>query len=116
MKIVTINQRCVYNRDGIQSFVHRGIILCDKIESERPDVIGFQEYRPKWEEHIEKYYGDKYEIFNKYRAADRPESSPMLCVSQLFIAARPPSKVFNIFVPESPSATGKTLRALSSFM
>ena len=46
MKIATINQRCVYNRDGNQSFVHRGIFLCDKIESENPDVIGFQEVTP----------------------------------------------------------------------
>ena len=46
MKIATINQRCVYNKDGNQSFVHRGIILCDKIESEKPDVIGFQEVTP----------------------------------------------------------------------
>ena len=36
-------------------------------------------------EHIEKYYGDKYEIFNKYRAADRPESSPMLWKKDKFI-------------------------------
>lgn len=47
MKIATINQRCVYNRDGIQSFIHRGVFLCDKIEAEAPDVIGFQEVTPQ---------------------------------------------------------------------
>ena len=46
MKIATINQRCVYNKDETQSFIHRGIFLCDKIESEKPDVIGFQEVTP----------------------------------------------------------------------
>lgn len=43
MKIATINQRCVYKKDGNQSFIHRAVFLCDKIESEKPDVIGFQE-------------------------------------------------------------------------
>lgn len=43
MKIATINQRCVYKKDGNQSFIHRGIFLCDKIKEEAPDVIGFQE-------------------------------------------------------------------------
>lgn len=43
MKIATINQRCVYKKDGNQSFIHRGIFLCDKIQEEAPDVIGFQE-------------------------------------------------------------------------
>ena len=46
MKIATINQRCVWNKDREQSFIHRGIFLCDKIESEKPDVIGFQEVTP----------------------------------------------------------------------
>ena len=43
MKIATINQRCVYKKDGNQSFIHRAVFLCDKIEQEAPDVIGFQE-------------------------------------------------------------------------
>lgn len=46
MKIATINQRCVYKKDGNQSFIHRAVFLCDKIEQEAPDVIGFQEVTP----------------------------------------------------------------------
>lgn len=43
------------------------------------DLIGFQEYIPGWEELIEKYYGEEYDMFNKYRSqgADR-ESAPLL--------------------------------------
>ena len=43
MKITTFNLRCVYRGDGINSFVHRAVPLCDKINEEKPDVIAFQE-------------------------------------------------------------------------
>ena len=46
MKIVTYNLRCVYDRDGINSFVHRAVIIRDKINAEKPDVIAFQEITP----------------------------------------------------------------------
>lgn len=42
------------------------------------DVIGFQEYCPKWEAHIVGDYSKEYEIFNQYRAKDELESSPIL--------------------------------------
>lgn len=42
------------------------------------DLIGFQEYRPKWEEPVAKYYGQDYEIFNQYRAESELESAPIL--------------------------------------
>ena len=41
MKIVTFNLRSRYKGDGINSFVHRAVLLCDKIEEERPDIIAF---------------------------------------------------------------------------
>ncbi len=44
------------------------------------DVIGLQEYTPKWADYIEKYFGEEYEIFNKYRSettSDR-ESAPIM--------------------------------------
>ena len=42
------------------------------------DVLGFQEYTPAWEEHIARIYGEKYEIFNKYRAESNHEGGPIL--------------------------------------
>ena len=49
MKIVTFNIRCVYDGkyDGINSFIHRALFIADKIKSEKPDVIGFQEINEK---------------------------------------------------------------------
>ncbi|MBQ4119515.1 MAG: hypothetical protein IJD45_03905 [Clostridia bacterium] len=44
----------------------------------KPDVIGFQEYTVPWEKQIEKYFGEKYEIFNKYRAESNKEGTPIL--------------------------------------
>ena len=43
MKIVTYNLRCIYDRDGINSFVHRAGMIGDKIRDESPDVVAFQE-------------------------------------------------------------------------
>ena len=42
------------------------------------DVLGFQEYTPAWEEHVARIYGEKYEIFNKYRAESNHEGGPIL--------------------------------------
>jgi endonuclease/exonuclease/phosphatase family metal-dependent hydrolase len=47
LKIVTYNLRCVYNRDGINSFIHRAVFARDKIKSENPDIVAFQEVTPK---------------------------------------------------------------------
>lgn len=47
MKIVTFNLRCVWDRDEINGFVHRMSLIWDKINREKPDVIGFQEVVPK---------------------------------------------------------------------
>lgn len=43
MKIVTYNLRCVYSKDGINSFVHRAGMILDTIREKKPDVICFQE-------------------------------------------------------------------------
>ncbi len=45
MKIVTFNLRSRYKGDGINSFVHRAVLIFDKIEEEKPDVIAFQEVK-----------------------------------------------------------------------
>ncbi len=43
MKIVSFNLRCLYDGDGINSFIHRGGFIFDKIQKEKPDIIAFQE-------------------------------------------------------------------------
>ena len=42
-QIVTFNLRYLWDGDGINSFVHRGALILEKIRAEMPDVICFQE-------------------------------------------------------------------------
>lgn len=46
MKIVTFNLRCAWRGDGINSFIHRVGMIYEKINAEKPTVIGFQEVKP----------------------------------------------------------------------
>lgn len=77
LKIVSFNIRCCDDKNG-HSIPERAPRLHAAITALDPDLIGLQEYTPAWEEHIEKYFGDRYEIFNKYRSQDSLESAPIL--------------------------------------
>ena len=77
LKVVSFNIRCTDDVNG-HSIAERAPRLHAAIAPIDPDVIGLQEYRPKWEEHIEKYFGGAYEIVNKYRSVESPESAPIL--------------------------------------
>lgn len=77
LKVVSFNIRCTDDVNG-HSIAERAPRLHAAIAPIDPDVIGLQEYRPKWEAHIEKYFGGAYEIFNKYRSVESPESAPIL--------------------------------------
>ena len=77
LKVISFNIRCADDKDG-HSREERAPRLADAVLPYDADIIGFQEYRPKWEALIEKYFGDKYEIFNKYRDDEHPESAPIL--------------------------------------
>ena len=46
MRIVTYNLRCDVKEDGVNSFTNRKGLVIDKIETVKPDVIGFQEVTP----------------------------------------------------------------------
>ena len=44
MKVLSFNIRCPWrDRDGINDFIHRAGLIYDKIETEQPEVIAFQE-------------------------------------------------------------------------
>ncbi len=43
MKILTYNLRFVYEKDGVNSFIHRAGLILDTILEEKPDIICFQE-------------------------------------------------------------------------
>lgn len=56
MKIVTYNLRCVWNGDGINSFIHRVGLIYEKIQEEKPDIIAFQEVVEKQAEFLERMF------------------------------------------------------------
>lgn len=77
-KIVSFNIRC---RDDINgnSIAERAPRLFTVINPIDADIIGFQEYRPSWEEPIKHYFGKDYDMFCKYRSTNTPyEASPIL--------------------------------------
>ncbi len=78
LSVISFNIRCA-DDDGGNSIKERAPRLAEVTSKYDADVIGFQEYTPKWKSYIEKYYGNEYEIFNKYRTKFiKRESSPIL--------------------------------------
>jgi len=69
MKIVTFNLRCVYDKDGANSFIHRIGMVYDKIKTEQPDVIAFQEVVQPELDMLEKLLTD-YILVGQFRGAD----------------------------------------------
>ena len=66
MKVMSFNIRSANDPNG-HSFDERAPRLKTIVEKYDPDLIGFQEVVPGWMKHIPDDYGEKYEIFHKYR-------------------------------------------------
>ena len=59
LKVISFNIRCMDDKDG-HSVKERAPRLRKVIEPYAPDVMGFQEYTPLWESHIEEQFGEEY--------------------------------------------------------
>ena len=68
MKIVSFNLRCAWDKDGINSFLHRAGSILYKIDAEKPDVIAFQEGTEKNIEFLQRYLVDYTFIFQQREA------------------------------------------------
>ena len=77
IRVISFNIWCRDDKSG-HSIAERAPRLYEAVAPYDADVIGLQEFNPKWEEHIKEYFGDKYAIFNKYRDSQDPESTPIL--------------------------------------
>ena len=77
LKVISFNIRCCDDENG-NSIAERAPRLSEVISHYDVDLIGFQEYTPRWENHITEYFGNDFEIFNKYRAESQKESAPIL--------------------------------------
>jgi endonuclease/exonuclease/phosphatase family metal-dependent hydrolase len=84
LKVISFNIRCCDDKGG-NSVAERAPRLASVTEPYGADVIGVQEYTPLWEKPLEEYFGDKYEIFNKYRCTEgHIESAPLLWLRDKF--------------------------------
>lgn len=84
MKIVSFNIRSRSDANG-HSISERAPRVKELIDRCDPDIIGFQEVIPEWMEHIPDDYGEKYEIFHKFRDDTRDiEGSPILWKKDVF--------------------------------
>ena len=77
LKLISFNIRCCDDKDG-NSIKERAPRLAEVTGKYDADIIGFQEYTVPWEKEIEKYYLDKYEMFNLYRSKSELEGAPIL--------------------------------------
>lgn len=79
MKLNVISFNIRYTNDpGGHSIKERAPRLKQVISQYDADLIGFQECRPAWWPYIWADYSKEYDIFNRYRAFDESESSPIL--------------------------------------
>ena len=101
MKIVSFNIRCVGDPNGnsVKERAERLKTVLDKYDAE---LIGFQESTPEWYEFIKRDYGEKYEMFNRYRDTDHLESAPILwnkerfsCIDKGYFGFRKP-RIFSL--------------------
>ncbi len=77
MKIVTFNIRCKDDING-HSIPERAPRLLECINGCNPDIIGFQEVTKPWMEYIPADYGEKYDMFHKYRDTNQKEGCTVL--------------------------------------
>ena len=77
LNVISFNIRYTNDPDG-HSIKERAPRLKQVISQYDPDLIGFQECCPIWMPHILEDYGKEYGIFNRYRAVNEEESTPIL--------------------------------------
>ena len=78
LTIVSFNIRA-HNDFDENSIKERAPRLYQVVSKSNPDIIGFQEFSPNWEQYIEEYFSDTYDMFNKYRnEVTDIESAPIL--------------------------------------
>lgn len=78
MKVVSFNIRSMDDPNG-NSIIERAPRLAKVIGDIDPDLIGIQEFVPKWEKPFEEFFSEKYDMLNKYRTREGwIESGPLL--------------------------------------
>ena len=77
LRVISFNIRCCDDIDG-NSIAERAPRLATVTAPFQADVMGFQEYRPAWESHLQELFGKDYDIFWKHRCEIDKEATPIL--------------------------------------
>lgn len=83
MKVISFNIRCANDPNG-NSVAERAVRLKRILDTYDADIIGFQESTPVWYDFLERDYGEKYELFNRYRDTVDLESPPIMWRKERF--------------------------------
>ena len=95
MITISFNIRCANDPDG-NSIKERAERLKAVLDKYNADIIGFQEATPEWLDIIKKDYGEKYEIFNRYRDSANLESTPILWKKERRISSLTAGTIGNV--------------------
>jgi endonuclease/exonuclease/phosphatase family metal-dependent hydrolase len=69
--IVSFNIRCTWkNTDGINSFLKRAGLIWDKITTERPEIVAFQEVTPNILRYLQDALAEDYVIYGQFRTVN----------------------------------------------
>lgn len=85
LKVVSFNIRCCDDPNG-HAIIERAPRLKQVLDPLNADLIGIQECRNDWDEILPRDYGEKYEIFLKYRGDN--ESGPILWKKDKFTCVK----------------------------
>ena len=69
LKIVSFNIRYLFDKDGVNSFIHRAGMIISKIRCEKTDVVCFQETTTAMRPILDSVFGD-YNIIYAFRHQD----------------------------------------------
>lgn len=76
LNVISFNILCC-DADHGNSIQERAPRLYEVVQPLNADLIGFQEATPAWLKHLERDYGETYELYNVYRAHNNHESTPI---------------------------------------
>lgn len=87
LKVISFNIRCCDDPDG--NSIKERYPRLEKLMSEYDaDVIGIQEFRPKWRKYIRKYRKRTYKMYKKYRDMKSREATPILWNKKKFVCVK----------------------------
>ncbi|MBQ8893152.1 MAG: endonuclease/exonuclease/phosphatase family protein [Clostridia bacterium] len=76
IKVVSYNIRCANDANG-NSIKERAPRLEQVIGKYDPDIMGFQEFVPEWNNYVEPAFSDTYDYIIYYRSKDNYEGTPV---------------------------------------